>query len=410
MAKSSLRKIHFHSDLWYFGGSERMIGILIEELQKTGNYEISMSFRKSKRYLAELQQEIKNIDFPIYQIFTAYPNYFKYNTDRPRYQNPFKNFINEVILRLFHYVLFFKEVVQFALILKKVKPDIVHLNNGGYPGARSVRAAAVASKICKIDKIIMVVNNIAKPYSSLYRLVDYPLDKLVANSVTTFVTSSERAKNKLTEVLKPNSKVLKIQNVVKHVEIAKYTHASNDKINIVAVGNLEKRKGHLYLIEAISKIKIYEPEIYENVIVWIMGSGKEKKYLEKTIEFLKIEEVVNLIPYESNLKYINLISIAQLFVHPSIGYEDSPNVVTTALGLGKPIIATDVGGVGELVKDGINGSLIEPMNSDAIYHAIKSILKNRKLLEIFSTNSRKIFEDKIELNETINKYLAIYGD
>jgi glycosyltransferase involved in cell wall biosynthesis len=402
-------KIHFHTDLWYFGGSERMLALLINEMQNSENYKISMSFRKSKRYFEEFSKEIKKLNFPLFQLFSPYPPFFMHYTDRPRHPNSVRNFLNEISIRIFHYLFFLIEVFQFAKLMKIIKPDVVHLNNGGYPGARSVRAAAVASRLCKIKKIIMVVNNIAVPYSSIYRWVDYPLDRLVANSVTTFITSSRRAQEQLIKVLRPKARVLKIQNIIEPLNEVKYDLNIVGKVKIVAVGNLEVRKGHIYLLEAISRIKSEHPEIYNNLEIWIMGSGTNHYFLESKINELGLISKFSILPYQPNTRYIELIAKSHLFVHPSISYEDSPNVITTALALGKPIIATDVGGASELVKDKINGLIVEPKNSDSLYQALLLVLTNYSLLKEFSKQSRMIYEKDILQSAALEQYFTLYG-
>jgi glycosyltransferase involved in cell wall biosynthesis len=330
-------------------------------------------------------------------------------TDRPRHPNSVRNFLNEISIRIFHYLFFLIEVFQFAKLMKIIKPDVVHLNNGGYPGARSVRAAAVASRLCKIKKIIMVVNNIAVPYSSIYRWVDYPLDRLVANSVTTFITSSRRAQEQLIKVLRPKARVLKIQNIIEPLNEVKYDLNIVGKVKIVAVGNLEVRKGHIYLLEAISRIKSEHPEIYNNLDIWIMGSGTNHYFLESKINELGLISKFSILPYQPNTRYIELIAKSHLFVHPSISYEDSPNVITTALALGKPIIATDVGGASELVKDKINGLIVEPKNSDSLYQALLLVLTNYSLLKEFSKQSRMIYEKDILQSAALEQYFTLYG-
>ena len=86
--------------------------------------------------------------------------------------------------------LFIYEVIVLRRLFQKIKPDILHLNNGGYPAALSVRAAAIAGKLASVPKIVMVVNNLAVDYNSVSRFIDYPVDRLVANSVHLFITGS----------------------------------------------------------------------------------------------------------------------------------------------------------------------------------------------------------------------------
>jgi glycosyltransferase involved in cell wall biosynthesis len=256
----------------------------------------------------------------------------------------------------------------------------------------------------------MVVNNIALPYTNIYRWVDYPLDRLVAHSVTIFVTSSGSAQKQLAKVLKLKANVIKIQNIIEPLNRVKYNLDIDDKIMIVAVGNLEVRKGHIYMLEALSRIKTDHPELYNILNVSIMGSGINQIFLESKIHKLGLSKVVSLLPYQSDTKYIEIMSRSHIFIHPSISHEDSPNVITTALALAKPIIATDVGGASELVLHEINGLIVEPKNSNAIFNAMIILLKNKRLLKDYSQQSRIIYEKKIEESTTLEQYFALYGD
>lgn len=82
-----------------------------------------------------------------------------------------------------------------------MKPDILHINNGGYPAAQSALAAAIAGNISGVPKVVMVINNMAMDYKHYSRWIDYPLDRIFVACVNVFITGSSQAAQKLKSVL-----------------------------------------------------------------------------------------------------------------------------------------------------------------------------------------------------------------
>ena len=109
-------------------------------------------------------------------------------------------------------------VMQIAILIGFLgeSPDVLHINNGGYPAALSARAAAIAGRLAGVDKIIMVVNNMAVDYHRLSRRFDYPFDRLVVRSVDRFITGSEAASRRLSAVLWLRSKRCCLSTTVLH--------------------------------------------------------------------------------------------------------------------------------------------------------------------------------------------------
>jgi glycosyltransferase involved in cell wall biosynthesis len=162
----------------------------------------------------------------------------------------------------------------------------------------------------------------------------------------------------------PNAKLLQ--------EIRQRLLISGDDLIILAIGRLSPEKGHRYLIDAIAKIISWAPQLKLKVL--IAGEGPVEGKLKTQIVKRGLEKCVTLIGQYSDVK--PLFSIADLFVLPSLS-EGSPNVLLESMAACVPIVATNVGGVPEIVDDGESATLVPPANADILGKSILELLIDR---------------------------------
>lgn len=99
-------------------------------------------------------------------------------------------------------------------------------------------------------------------------------------------------------------------------------------------------------------------------------------------------------------------SKADLLMLPS-NYEGLPMVILEAMSFGKPVVASDVGGISEIVRDGINGYALEN-NSHLFAEKIESILENGELYSTMSKKSLEIFHNELTVDKMVRGYLDVY--
>ncbi len=90
--------------------------------------------------------------------------------------------------------------------------------------------------------------------------------------------------------------------------------------------------------------------------------------------------------------------------------EGVPQGVTQALAMERPVVATDVGGVPELVKDNETGLLVPPADSKALARAILELLEDRKKAERLGKNGRRLVEEKFSQETMIEKVETLYQE
>ncbi len=136
---------------------------------------------------------------------------------------------------------------------------------------------------------------------------------------------------------------------------------------MVTAGRLSTEKGHRYLVEAIAKCHPSNKKIY----YMFCGEGPCLEELKKQSQRLGVENRCLFVGFQRDLQKI--FRAMDLFVLPSLT-EGLPNVVLEAFSWAKPVVVTPVGGVPELVEEGVNGMFVPPQNSDLLAEAMTRIL------------------------------------
>ncbi len=155
-----------------------------------------------------------------------------------------------------------------------------------------------------------------------------------------------------------------------------------NKISLLYVGRFEEEKGIKILIKSI-KILLKETNNFELNLV---GDGSLKDWIVNFIERNNIKNIrlLGLIDYKD---MPNIYNMADVFILPSIT-EGSPGSIIEAMGCGTATICTAVGECPKIIKDGIDGIIIEPNDPQKLAEAIIYLINNRDLITKFRKNGR----------------------
>ena len=152
--------------------------------------------------------------------------------------------------------------------------------------------------------------------------------------------------------------------------------------DIISVARLEPVKGIPYLIRAMSLIKD------SNLI--IIGDGPERSALESLSLRLGLSDRIFILgQLDHNTEFWDRLQEATVFVLPSLS-EGLPRVLLEAMTCGLPIVATNVGGIPEIITDGVNGYLVPPRNETALAEAIERVLNDDNFRRNASKENRKM--------------------
>lgn len=162
---------------------------------------------------------------------------------------------------------------------------------------------------------------------------------------------------------------------------------------IVSVGRLHMQKNHRLLINAFADVHKEHPDYYLD----IYGEGGLEAELKNLCHSLNIEDYVD---FKGNVTDIpEKIKAASMFVMPS-DFEGMPNALIEAMAVGLPCISTNcpIGGPKDLIKNGINGTLINVGNISELSKAINFYIEHS---EIASNHGRKAIEVREKLDSNI---------
>ncbi|RJS80711.1 glycosyltransferase family 4 protein [Methanophagales archaeon] len=200
----------------------------------------------------------------------------------------------------------------------------------------------------------------------------------------------------------PNGIDLEKFNNLSKENVRKKLKIANEEEIIVFVGTLRSVKGIKYLIEAMKII------IQKNIDTRLMlvGDGEDRESLEKHVKELDLEKYVSFVGKVPNEKVPEYMVASDVFVLPSVS-EGFPVTILEAMASGLPIVATKVGGLPEIIKDGENGFLVEPKNPKGIAQRVMLILEDDNLSGRISRNNRECVK-KYSWGSVIERLEEVY--
>ncbi len=399
-------KILLYSDCIFYGGCENMVTILMNSKR----FDMDFIYRQTDIYDKGLHEQVpsRNNVYPlkIKDSMTIISNLF--GTPRNRFIRNFIWILFYLPLRFYCITSNIRPIYKF---MKKNNYDLIHINNGGYPGAESAYSAVIAAKMAGIPNITYMVNNQALGYDRAFRFADFLLDKFTARAVTKFITASKSAKKILCDVLKiPAGQVVNIYNGIKINEPDEDRKTVFDTLGldesvflVTIVANIETRKGILFAIQAIERIN--KSANSGKIKLAIRGEGPIRPEIEA---YLNTNEVKNVFFVDRQRNISNLMVASDVLLLPSIGNEDLPNVISEGMGLGKVFISTTVAGIPEQIIDKETGLICQPGSVDEIEEAILFCYNNPEKLKEMEIKSKEKFLSDFESRIAVRGYGELF--
>lgn len=293
----------------------------------------------------------------------------------------------------------------------------VHVNNGGYPGSSAARAFALAAISLTRSPVVMTVNNMAiSRTESKARYLDIFYDYVVSKSRIHWVLGSQAAANRLRDVIGVSKdKLHAIHNGVAlrpcgfpkgHCpqQVTVESTLKTAKLG-VAIGHLEPRKGHATLISAIEFLKA-KGRLSKDWFFLIEGAGSQAGKLKSQIESANLGDQVRLIGRSPCIWH--LMRATDVLIHPSLYGEDLPNVISEAMSLGKPVVASAVAGIPEQVLDGNTGVLFQPGDYEALALAIETLMGDGRARVSMGQSGAKRHEQLFSVEVSRRAYTDFY--
>ena len=283
-------------------------------------------------------------------------------------------------------------ILRLVFMLRQVRPDIVHTH--GYFASVIGR---IAAKIALVPIIIYHVHtifydNIKKRNIIIERLLSFITDKII------FISNAAK-KSYLLHFRINERKISVVYNGVTDANLK----VNSGKVNckVVTVASLVDHKGHEYLFEAARMVLDKVPQCK----FIIVGEGVLNRKLKQRVSNLGIASSVKFLGQRTDI--YKILSQMNLFVLPSLR-EGLSIAVIEAMACSLPVVATNVGGLPELVKDGYTGYLVPPKDSWALGDAIGQLLGNPKQMIKMGQMGRLRFEEIFSSSKMIKNFENLY--
>ena len=195
-----------------------------------------------------------------------------------------------------------------------------------------------------------------------------------------------------------------IMNMNIDVETGRKEFGIPQNSNVIGVvGRLVPIKGHKYLVSA---AKMIIKEFYNTVFVFV-GDGYLESRLERQSESLGVGKNIIFTGWRKDV--IEVLNLFDILVLPSLN-EGMGKVLIEGMALSKPIVASSVGGIIDLVKNGDNGILVPPRDSDALEEAILKLIRNKNLAQKLGKNGKAMVYPEYDTFVMVRQIEELYED
>jgi glycosyltransferase involved in cell wall biosynthesis/peptidoglycan/xylan/chitin deacetylase (PgdA/CDA1 family) len=226
------------------------------------------------------------------------------------------------------------------------------------------------------------------------------LQRASYRAATAMVANSQAAAAQLRAEGVPDTKVAVIPNGIELSRFVEHTYATRPR-RITAVACLREEKRIDVLIAAAPRILERHPHA-EFVVV---GDGRCRAELEALARSTGVFERFQFLGHRDDVP--RLLTEADIFVLPSES-EAFPNVIIEAMAAGLPVVASRVGGIPELVSDGITGRLVPAANRQALADGLLDLLDHPDRAELFGRNARRRIEETYSFERMVEQFEWLY--
>lgn len=294
-------------------------------------------------------------------------------------------------------------ILKLVWLFHRHKPDIVHTQV--YYAATIGR---IAAWLAGVPVVIHHVHSTYRQYTKRNMWIDRVLSRItdrvicVSEAVRQFVVKDEGIELKRTAVI-PNG-ISREDVCIPRQAFRSRMQVSEDVTVITTVASLLENKGHADVLEAVALLVSRYPQLR----YWIVGQGPEELELKKVVARLGLLPYVRFWGLRSDVA--DILTASDIFVLASRDREGQGVAILQAMAYGVPVVATDVGGIPEVVQHGQNGRLVKPRDPRGLADALLGLMHDRETRVRLSHAGRETFEELFDARHMIQRLERVYEE
>lgn len=303
----------------------------------------------------------------------------------------------------------FKAIWRMKKIIKAKSPDIIHCHS-----SKAGIVGRIAGWLENVPTIFTAhgwafTEGVSLPRRLVYAVIEHIM-LIITNRV--FCVSQFDRQLAARWFLHGYKKIITIHNGVTEYDMCEVRSTSHTvvknysykQVHLVMVARFSHPKDILSLIKAVQQVN---QNYAANFVVSFVGDGPLEAECWEYVQRHDLASMVNFLGKRTDVG--DILKQNDIFCLIS-NYEGLPISIIEAMRAGMPIIASDVGGVNELVQDEVNGFLIPRGNISELVDKLKYILHHKELIKSMGEASRKMYEEEYTADRMNQKILSVYNE
>lgn len=297
--------------------------------------------------------------------------------------------------------------LKLASFLRKRKIDLVYANC-----VRAEMSIGLAARLCGIPSLLYIKGELINP------IIDR-ISFALANKILFFCEENKNDKYpRLVKYYKNKIDILQIGmdpaaiyalDARDKSHLKKELNIDPERINVVVVAQLYRPKGQHLVLEALNRLV----KDFPTIKLYFLGDHVIEEYRSYRTE---LEAYVSKNNLEENVVFtgwrrdaLDIVSLMDLLIHPSLA-EGFGRAVLESMAVGKPIIASRLGGLREAIEDGVNGYLVTPGNVNEIEQRWRELLLDPGLRKRMGIAAKKTVFEKYLIDDKVDRLAGIWSE
>jgi glycosyltransferase involved in cell wall biosynthesis len=287
-------------------------------------------------------------------------------------------------------------ILKMRSIIAREAPDIINTHSSS-----DSWVASLAAKLTKNGAKIIRTRHLSTPISNT--VVSRFIYDMVPDAV---MTTGEKIRNvMISENGFDGAKIFSVPtgtDTVRFDPLSVEPAFSHSGLSVGMVGVLRSWKGHKFLLSAVPEILSKVPSVH----FYIAGDGPQRDSINAMIDELGLRQHVTMLGHREDTPEV--FASLDIVAHPSYANEGVPQTVLQAFAMEKPVVASGVGAIPEVVTDGKTGLLIEPQKPELIAEAVIRLCNDEALRTRLAREARRLVLAEYSLKHMLDRIESIY--